>query len=119
MSKDFSIIRGDDKDLKFTIKNSDGQAFSIVGYTVFFTVKASLTLSDEAAVISKEKISSASGDPDDDGLNGKILISLSNEDTDIATQLYYYDIQLVSPTGKVSSSPSARLRIIQDVSRTS
>ena len=118
-SQNFAIIRGDDKDLKFTIKDVNGDVFSIVGYTVYFTAKENLSQPDESAVIQKSKVSTAGGDPDDDGSLGKIMIPLTNEDTDIPTKLYYHDIQLISPSNKVSSSPAGRLKIVQDVTRDS
>jgi len=109
------LIRGDSKTYDITIKDGDGVAIDITGYTIFFTVKTSIdnNLTDTTAVIKKTITSHINP------TEGKTQISLTEDDTNIEPCVYYYDIQLKSIGGdiKTPSEYPARFTILGDVTR--
>lgn len=108
-------IRGDDDNIKVTFKDADGAVVDITGYTVFFTVKLREDLydtDDTNAKISK-KITVHS-----DPTNGETTIKLTSTDTAISSNAeYYYDIQLKSSTGDISSIDRGNFVITEDVTK--
>ncbi len=113
MSKcDLTIIRGDNTDIEFVLTN-DGVAVDLTGSSVYFTAKPALTDddNDSTAVIAVEV--TVHTDP----TNGKTVIKLYPEDTDISAGTYYYDIQIKSSTGVITSIKHRQLEVIADVTR--
>ena len=106
-------IRGDDVQLNLAITDADGLPFDITGYTVFFTLKDNNSDDDDTnALIEKEVTSHV------DAELGETAIVLDNTDTDgIEPGTYFYDIQLKSPSGIITSFLSEKLQIIGDVTR--
>ena len=109
---DITIIRGDDKTFNITITDKNGDPFNLTGYTVFFTVKRSFREStDEDALISKNITSFSSP------TSGTFPMSLTHTDTDIIGGEYWYDMQLKSAGGTITSIRRAKFTIIDDVTR--
>lgn len=104
-----TIIRGDSVTLPVTFKNSDGSAINLTGSTVFFTVKASDSDSDDNAKIKKSVTVHTSP------TEGKTTIELSTTDTNLSAGIYLYDIQIVDSLGKVSSVRADKLEVIKDI----
>lgn len=104
------VIRGDDLTIELALTEEDGTPVNLTGTTVFFTVKKKLADSDEDAVISKEVTDHT--EPE----NGVAVISLDNDETDIAAGIYHWDIQILN-AGKISSINYGIFRVIPDVTR--
>lgn len=113
MAVSIDIIRGDDKTIIMTFKNSSGVVIDISGYTVYFTVKREITDTDAQAVIQKIILPAGHSDPE----NGRTSVDLTHDDTDLPEGVYWYDFQIKSPTGLISSTPRERLSISQDITQ--
>lgn len=96
-----TIPRGDDRSYNITIKDAEGAAINITGYTVFFTVKKIPTTNhptDDNAVIKKVITSHVNA------AQGITSVSLSRVDTKIDPRTYNYDIQIKDAGGNIMSS---------------
>lgn len=71
----------------------DGIGVSIEGWTVYFTVKAKMTDSDDNAIIKKDITSHS------DANSGKTVIELLTSDTDKDIGDYWYDIKYKDDEG--------------------
>ena len=100
-----AIIRGDDKYYQFEFKDNDGIALDINGWTIYFTAKANLGDSDEDAIIAVDT------DTPTGTTDGKILIHLGNEDTDVPGGNYWYDVQVKKANGESVSKISVKKQI--------
>lgn len=107
----FSIIRGTDKNLKFTKKDSEGNPVDITGYTIFFTVKLDIDDPESEAKITKTIQPGDLTDP----TNGMTYIPLTYIDTDIPADVYYYDIKWKDADGKYNAIKAQTLEIIENV----
>ena len=107
---DLFIIRGDSASINFTMAGTD-----LTGGTVFFTAKAVVddAVDDAAAAITKEVTEHT------DPATGTTVIELSPTDTNVAPGIYFYDIQVKTAGGKITSIPTRKLRIWSDVTRRS
>ncbi len=105
---DLFIIRGDSASIDFAIAGTD-----LTGATVYFTAKIEIddANNDSAAAITKEVTSHANP------TGGETVIELSPEDTTVAPGIYFYDIQVKTSGGKVTSIPTRKLRVWADVTR--
>ena len=101
------LIRGDGHTINVTFPTD------ITGSTVFFTVnEESDPASDTTAAIKKENTVHT------DALNGKTTFILAPEDTaDMAPGVYFYDLQLKSAGGIISSIPKAKFVLESDITR--
>lgn len=99
----------DDEDYELTFKDVDGNVIDLTGATIYFTVKKNVDDVDADAVIKKE-ISSFEN-PE----SGVAVLALSKDETNIPVRGYYYDIQLVNASGKVSSTQIGRFVVKQDI----
>lgn len=110
------IPRGDAFNLPLTFTDETDTdnpvPFSLVGYTVFFTVKYKWDTSnnDDAALISKKTSSH------DDAVNGETSFDLSETDTNLKTGEYKADIQIVK-AGIIESSDQFIVQIDEDVTK--
>lgn len=102
------VIKRDDCDFELVFTDRDGEPVDITGGTVFFTVKKNLYDSDNEAVIKKEITNFESPS------EGKAILQLSRDDTDIVARDYYYDVQLVLDD-KVTSSDRGEFIVRHDV----
>ena len=105
---DLFIIRGDSASINFSMDGTD-----LTGATVYFTAKAEIdnAADDAAAAITKEVTEHTAP------LSGTTVIELGPEDTNVDPGIYYYDIQVKTAGGKVTSIPTRKLRIWADVTR--
>jgi len=86
--KDLIIQQGMTKAYEVQI-TKNGQAENITGWTIIFIVKTKLGDPDSSAVINKEITDHS------DASNGKSLIRLEGEDTDITPKSYYYSVKFI------------------------
>jgi len=108
LTKKNALICGDDRSLLVTFP------MDITGYDVFFTVKDVNNLTtdtDEDAVIAKDTSNGVTI------LSTVATITLSNTDTRVTPGQYVYDIQAVSPAGKVSSTKKQDIEFVSDVTK--
>ena len=113
MSPKITIIKRDSYSFPIFFTDENCAELDITGYTLFFTVKTLATLdsADTSAIIQKSITSHT------DPTHGKSLIELSNTDTDETAGTYYYDVQLKSPTGAITSCVKGEFIIEQDVTK--
>jgi len=81
----------------------------ITGWTIYFTAKLDITDSDGDAEI--EKTINTFENP----LNGEAELSLTSEDTDLATGNYFYDIQVKTNLDEIYTIVEGVLTITQDI----
>jgi hypothetical protein len=106
------IIRGDDKTFSVTVRKN-GEVVNLTGYTVFFTVKPNFKMSDDTEAFISKTYSNIPNPA-----LGKFSIVLSSSDTkDLPGGEFWYDIQIKSPTGTISSSLKDRFIIRWDITR--
>lgn len=113
MTTPIKIIRGDSKSLGVTF-SSNGTPFDITGYSVFFTVKRECNISDandDNALISK-KVTVHSNPT-----AGVTAIPLTTSDTNQEGGIYYWDLQLVSGSGAVSSTQRGEIEFTNDITK--
>ena len=103
------LIRRDDIDLDVTLTDADGIAINLTNQTVMFTLKENINDPDEDAIIQKRIVNHTAP------TQGKTRVVLTHEDTDISAKYYFYDLQVINHTGKVSSVPKGQIRIMQDI----
>lgn len=113
MSPKITIIKRDSYSFPIYFENVNCGDLDITGYTLFFTVKtlANLDSADTLAIIQKSITSHT------DPTHGESLITLTSTDTDQTAGTYYYDIQLKSPTGTITSCEKGEFIISQDVTK--
>jgi hypothetical protein len=110
---DLSVFRGDTMDSTLTF--TDGtNPINITGYTVFFTVRDSSTLSsttDTDAIIQKTITSHTSPS------TGVTNLSLTATDTAVESKKYVYDIQFKDGSGKVRTAGLGNFTVYEDVTK--
>lgn len=110
-----NVFKGDDKTWNLVFTDSAGDPINLTGQTIFFTVKTNQTDTDSLALIKKEITSHT------DETDGKSRLVLSNTDTDLDAKEYFFDLQLVSSSGTVTTLlPKAgigKFVVTQDVTR--
>lgn len=101
------LIRGDGHTINVTFPTD------ITGATVFFTVNSeSDPASDDTAAITKTITEHA------DATAGKTTIVLDPEDTaEMEAGVYFYDLQLKTSGGVISSVPQAKFILAADITR--
>lgn len=115
-STNFDIPRGDSRDIRVTVTDSEtGDPLDLTGSTVFFTLKAEIDndLADSSALIKKDVVSHT------DPTAGKTTIRLLPSETGALTpgEKYPYDIQVKLSGGDVMTIVSGKIRITADVTR--
>lgn len=113
LKPDITLIKGDDRSIRFELIGEDGNPVDLTGSTVFFTAKSAFTDEDVAAAISVTVSSFTS--EDDDPTNGVVYIPLADTDTDVTAGEYYYDVQVKKADGTIVSIPYRKLKVIDDV----
>ena len=111
MSPKQTIIKRDSISFKLTVKDECGAVIDITGYTIYFTVKslANISSGDNTATI--QKIVTSHTDP----THGITHIALTSSDTNVTAGEYYYDIQMKTDTGAISSCVQGKFEILQDI----
>jgi hypothetical protein len=107
-----SMVRGDSKLYKVTVKDSDGVVVNILGYTASFTVRSNPL--DAVAIISK---TTSSGITLTDPANGIMQIALANTDTEIDVGKYAYDIEVVDLLSRHITVLKGNFSVTFDVTR--
>jgi len=106
------IIRGDDRVFSVTVRKN-GDIVDLTDYTVFFTVKPNFKMDDDSEAFIAKTYSNIV-DPE----LGKFEIVLNANDTkDIPGGEYWYDIQIKSPSGTISSSLKDKFIVRWDITR--
>jgi hypothetical protein len=111
MSPKIQIIKRDSKTFTIRVVDACGVAINITGYTVYFTVKsqANIGSNDGTAII--RKVITSHTNP----TAGLTAIPLTSTDTNQTIGEYFYDIQMKSPTGAISSCVKGKCEILQDI----
>ncbi len=92
--QDFVREQGTDEPITLTIKDSDGNAQDITGWTIRLTLKDYPSDTDANAVLQEDAvITNASG--------GLAQFNLSDSDTDSLEGTYYYDIRYKDSGGDI------------------
>lgn len=108
---DLTINRGNSKTYRLSFVGTSGAAIDITGWTVLFTVKKNVNLTDTEAAISKTVTSHS------DPTGGVTLIVLSTSDTDITPGPYLYDYGYVDTSGVKKTTDPERFTVIGSVTR--
>jgi hypothetical protein len=106
-----SMFRGDDKqfDLHFAYSGT-GSPLNITGFSVYFTVKNSISDLDGSAII--QKIVTTHTSP----INGSSNFILNNSDTSgLSEKTYFYDIQFKNTSGQRTTVTRGNFVITNDV----
>lgn len=99
-----TIKRGNAKTYSVTLKDKNGNAVDVTGWTVYFTVKKSVNDKDSKAVISKTVTFT-------DALNGIGKVTFTAADTDKTEGTYYYDVKVINATGDPINSDTGKFVI--------
>jgi hypothetical protein len=116
-----TIKRGDSKEKFINFTDADGQPIDITDYIIRFTVreKSGVDLTDTEddddaliAIVVDEHI---------DAANGQTGFEITKEQTNLKPKTYFYDIQVTTPAGKVTTlemPDGGEFVITADVTRT-
>ena len=107
--KDF--YRRDTKKYTIRVMDKDGRPICIDGFEFVMTFKERPTDPDSAAAI--QVIVTATDNPSDP--RGEVEIVLTPTDTDIEPKTYYYDIQMKSTSGDITTLLSGKVKVLQDI----
>jgi len=106
-----TLYRGDSREYNLTFTNNEGGAIPITSWKVYFTVKLSYMDDDSKAVIKKDITDH------DDPENGKTIIKLLPNDTNIAPGNYYYDIKIKRAENDIRIILIGRVVVEQAITR--
>lgn len=103
-----SVYRGDTKSLSLNFTQDDGVTpLNVSGYSIFFGASQSYSSSPIIYIGTTGNNAAA--------VTGLVTITLSSGDTNICPSDYLADFRAVSPSGVVSTYPTAGLRILPTV----
>lgn len=105
---DIFIVRGDTASISFSFSGVD-----LTGATVFFTAKPEISNSADDSDATIEKDVTSHDDPE----NGVTTIPLTATDTNVTPGIYFYDIQIKSADGTITSIPVRKMQIFGDITR--
>lgn len=108
------IIRGDDTIINVEFTDENDAPVNLTDCTVYFTVKRERDLKkvwDDTAIIKKTITEFVNP------TQWICEIELDNQETDIQPWDYYFDLQVMTIDGKISSAHKEILTVIQDVTR--
>lgn len=116
------ITRGDDRTITGVLRDRrTGAPWVITDATLWFTAKRRLADDDPVAVIRKSNDVAIGGLTITDGPNGLFAISISSADTyglpDRETLNLFYDLQMSSVEGKITTLARGRFVVNCDVTR--
>lgn len=106
MSPDFSIYRGVTYHFHYQHQDSNGDPVSLVGCTIYFTVKKRKfdnSAADTTAVV--KKTLTLSDEPSDDLSAGQLSWTLNDADTELTPGKYFYDV-IVEDSNGLADEPS-------------
>ena len=105
------LCRGNSREYNLTFIDSKGEPIPITDWKIYFTVKLSYEDADSQASIKKGI--TVHDDPD----NGKSIIKLLPDDTDIEPSNYWYDIKVKRTAESMITVAMGRFPIIKGVTR--
>lgn len=108
-------VRNDTWNFIFLIKDTSNQVVDITGMEYWLTVKENL---DDTDLVAGVQVGPVSVSPANAAL-GKIEISVSPLQTNLEAKTYYYDLQEVDSSGKVSTLLLGKVKVQKDVTLTS
>jgi hypothetical protein len=103
------IYRGDTQIYELNFTDENGDAIDITDWVVWFTVKSDQNALDDDADI--QVIVDTHSDP----TNGKTVVELSNDDTDLEIGSYYYDIQTKDSDDKIKTIVAGKFIVSRDI----
>lgn len=106
--KDLEIVKGTTKIYELQFRE-DGQCVDITDWSVYFTVKENMKDSDANAKINKTVTTHS------EPTQGKTLIELTTDDTDIDAGNYYYSIDYKDDEDNQQVLFTGRIRIAEPV----
>ena len=110
-----SFARGDTWTLKFTVKDSDGNAVDITGNSYWMTLKSSATAEDSSADAQIGPI--GSGSPE--STSGIIYMTFSSTLTEtLSPGTYNYDLQEVDSSSNITTLLIGKVKVVRDITRT-
>ena len=108
------FYRGDTKKLNLTFKKKDGSPWDITGATIWFTIKKDPNDDDDKALLQ------VSVSTHTDPTNGKTVLTLSKDDTNIEPGFSYpSDFQMVDDDGNVTTLATPEVNVLPDITRRS
>lgn len=105
---DMTTVRGDTKKFNIYARDSDGQAFNLLGYTMTFTAKSTVSLADASAEIQVAATISSN-------LSGVGAFTLLPAETAVAIGDYFYDVQISDGSANVYTLVTGTLTVTQDI----
>lgn len=107
------LTRGDTRTINIPYLSATGTALDLTGATVFFTVNATDSPTDDSAAVVQKTITSITNP-----LLGVGVVTLTNTDTqNITPGIYFYDAQVKDAIGNVTSSKRDKFIVTSDVTR--
>ncbi len=108
---ELSVYRGDDFSRSLSFTNAAGAAIDITDWIIFFTVKKNQEDLDTAAVISKDITVHTNA------AAGLSALTLTDVDTNISPDDYWYDIQIKKDTGEITTLMVDKFIVHTDITR--
>ena len=106
------FYRGDTRRYTIKLTDQEGRPVSVDGCEFVMTFKTDPTLPDDEAAI-QVVVTGHEDDPSDP--KGEVVIVLDASITRVDPGLYYYDIQMKTPTGEITTLLAGTVQILQDV----
>lgn len=108
-----SMIRGDTRKINVVALDATGAALDLTGSTVYLTVNASQTPTDDTTAVLQKQTTTHTAPT-----LGLSSITLVNADTqNILPDTYFYDIQVKDVAGNVTSATASTFTITGDITR--
>lgn len=112
-------VKGDTESYDLTIVDAEGEAIDLTGSELWFTIKVNQADTDAAALVQKTSGSGITHADEQDGDGaGLATVALEPEDTEkLLARDYYYDVQMKSPAGAVTTVVAGTFTLSADVTR--
>jgi len=105
--EDLEIYQGDDYVVTITVKNADGTAFNLAGYTAKAQIRR--TPADFGPVVAE--FGAVVQTPN------LVVLSLTNAQTLALAGTYYWDAQIKAPAGGINTLARGRVLSAQEITR--
>lgn len=103
--------RGDTIPDKVVVKDTDGNVVNIAGYTFLLTVASEKEPADDTTE-EFQVVGSIT-----DAANGVVEFAPTALQTDITPGVYYYDVQMTTPAGRIGTILKDKYTILQDITK--
>jgi hypothetical protein len=107
LSEDLEIYQGDDYVVTVTVKNADGSAANLAGYTAKAEVRR--TPADNGPVMAA--FTAVVQTPN------LVVLTLSNAQTLLLSGVFFWDVQIKSPAGGVTTLAKGRVLATPEITR--